>query len=89
MESYIWKEKSRGDGDVMLYRASYHGSRWKLERCPKVPRSRRDEVGWEPVAFSEEHWRTLRELLWRRYQRKKCPWEFIENIDKILNPAES
>lgn len=86
MEYYTWKEKEE-DG-VVMYRACYHGTKWKLETCPKVSRSMRDEVDWENTEFTEESWRALRELLWRKYQRKKCPWELIERIDKILNPAE-
>ena len=27
---------------------------------------------------------TLRDVLWRKYQRKRCPWRFIETIDKLL-----
>ena len=27
---------------------------------------------------------TLRGVLWRKYQRKRCPWRFIETIDKLL-----
>jgi hypothetical protein len=34
-------------------------------------------------------WENLRETLWRKYQRKRCPWEHIEQIDKILeDPTE-
>ena len=31
-----------------------------------------------------EMWETLRDVLWRKYQRKRCPWELIEAIDKLL-----
>jgi hypothetical protein len=32
----------------------------------------------------EELWRELRDILWRKYQRKRCPWKYIEEIDKLL-----
>lgn len=34
--------------------------------------------------ITREHWVTLRDVLWRKYQRKRCPWRFIEAIDKLL-----
>lgn len=80
MEAHTWRENT-SDGK-MIYRASHHGTKWKLERTQKVSRS--EEGVWEPLEFTREDWLTLRDLLWRKYQRKRCPWRLIEEIDKTL-----
>ena len=36
---------------------------------PKVGRAERDDVEWEQVEFTRDLWITLRDLLWRKYQR--------------------
>lgn len=82
MEAHTWKERTE-DG-VIVYRACHHAGKWKLESSPKVGRSLRDDVDWTPVEMTREYWVTLRDLLWRKYQRKRCPWHFIEKIDKLL-----
>lgn len=66
----------------MIYRACHHAGKWTLDRSRKVGRS--EEEVWEPLEFGREEWVTLRELLWRKYQRKRCPWKLIEQIDKLL-----
>lgn len=66
----------------MIYRANHHAGQWTLARSLKVGRS--EEEVWEPLVFTREDWLTLRELLWRKYQRKRCPWKMIEQIDKLL-----
>ena len=44
----------------------------------------KDEVVPEPAEFTEEIWQTLRDLLWRKYQRRRVAWSLIEHIDDIL-----
>ncbi len=81
MEKHEWRE---GSGkELRFIRANYHGSNWAIY-------SRlRDEEDWtrhDPI--DEELWRKLRDVLWRKYQRKRCPWGLIEAIDKILGDDE-
>lgn len=82
MESHTWREKT--EEGTMFYKANHHAGRWTLERTLKVGRSERDDAEWEPVEFTREYWVTLRDVLWRKYQRKRCPWRLIEKIDKLL-----
>lgn len=82
MEVHTWKERTE-DG-TMLYKAGHHANQWKLECAPKVGRAERDDVEWVQVEFTRELWVTLRDVLWRKYQRKRCPWRLIEAIDKLL-----
>ncbi len=88
MESHNWKERTE-DG-VILYRANFHAGQWTLETAPKVGRALKDEVVWQAVDFTRDHWLTLRDILWKKYQRKRCPWRRIEKIDKLLEdkPAD-
>ncbi len=90
MEAHTWKERNE-DGVMMFYQACHHANKWKLQRAPKVGRAQRDDVEWETVEFTREYWETLRDVLWRKYQRKRCPWRLIEAIDKLLEdmPAEA
>ena len=82
MEVHTWKERT--DEGPLVYRACPHANKWKLECAPKVGRAERDDVEWEQVEFTRDLWITLRDLLWRKYQRKRCPWRLIEAIDKLL-----
>lgn len=68
----------------MVFRACHHAGKWRLECVPKVGRAERDDVEWVRVPFQRDHWVTLRDVLWRKYQRKRCPWRLIEEIDKLL-----
>ena len=70
MEVHTWKERTE-EGTL-------------VECAPKVGRAERDDVEWERVELTRAHWVTLRDVLWRKYQRKRCPWRFIETIDKLL-----
>ena len=63
-----------------MYRADYHGGRWTLESQLK------GDEGWarhDPLTPAD--WRMLREVLWRKYQRKRCPWGLIARIDRLLD----
>lgn len=88
MEAHIWKEKTP-EGTI-LYKACHYAGKWSLETAPKVGRAEKDDVEWTPVEFNRELWLVLRDLLWRKYQRKRCPWRFVEEIDKLLEdmPAD-
>ena len=74
MEVHTWKERT--DEGTLVYRACHHAN--------KLGRAERDDVEWEQVEFTRDLWITLRDLLWRKYQRKRCPWRLIEAIDKLL-----
>ncbi len=86
MEAYTWKERTE-DGTI-LYKACHHAGRWTLETAPKVGRALKDEVVWEKVEMNRDHYETLRGLVWNKYQRKRCPWEWVDAIDKILEDMD-
>lgn len=77
MQRHEWRE--RGEEEVRFYRVDYHASRWKMMSQLK------GEEEWTPHdPMSVEDWKRVREVLWRKYQRKRCKWELIEKIDKQL-----
>ena len=79
--SDMTKHQWRGeDGDEMRYwRANYHGGRFEL-----YTKTDEDER-WERLdPPSKENWEALRDVLWRKYQRKRCSWNLIAKVDKML-----
>ncbi len=77
MESHEWRENTE-DG-VRYHRANHHAGRWTFQTTLKT------DPDWETIPLPDkDHWLALRDILWRKYQRKRCPWKFIEEIDKIL-----
>ncbi|BCU76256.1 hypothetical protein [Luteolibacter sp. LG18] len=77
MESHEWRERT--EEGVRYYRANRHANKWTFITTLKT------DPDWETVdPVPEALWRELRDVLWRKYQRKRCPWKFIEDIDKML-----
>lgn len=77
MQRYEWREKEE-DG-LRIYRVDYHASRWSMSS-----RLKSEEEWTHHDPMSVEDWKALREKLWNKYQRKRCPWSMIEQIDKQL-----
>jgi hypothetical protein len=47
------------------------------------------EEEWQPHdSISAPEWRMLRDVLWRKYQRGRCPWKFLEKIDALLEEMD-
>ena len=83
METFSWQGRDE-NGNKVVYEAGHFGGGWQLTCTPKVGRSQRDEVVAEPVEFTEELWQELRDLLWRKYQRRRVAWDMVQHIDDIL-----
>lgn len=83
METFSWQGRD-DDGNKVVYEASYFGGWWQLTATPKVCRSQRGDAGPEPAEFTDELWAELRELLWRKYQRRRVSWNLVQHIDDIL-----
>jgi hypothetical protein len=77
MQKHQWRE---GHGeDQVLYRATHHAGSWGLASQIKGE----DEwVHYDPIP--EELLLKLREVIWNKYQRGRCPHKFITQIDKLL-----
>lgn len=74
---HTWREKTE-DGDRRDVRATRFGGRWKLQ----------SKVGKEPWVYYDvpllADLHTLRELLWRKYQRRRATYEDVLSIDKLI-----
>lgn len=77
MESHEWNEKT--DEGKRFYRANYHAQEWRILTTLKT------DPDWEILEEPpEDVWRELRKIVWNKYQRKRCPWERVASLDKIL-----
>jgi hypothetical protein len=77
MEAHEWREKT--EEGTRYFRATYHAGGWKFQKTLKT------DPDWEQIPHPDaDLWLTLRDILWRRYQRKRGSWTIIEKIDKML-----
>lgn len=83
METYSWQSRAE-DGSKVIYEASYFGGWWQLSCTPKVSRSLQESVAPESAEFTPDIWAELRDLLWRKYQRRRVSWDLVQQIDDIL-----
>ena len=81
MQRHTWREQT--EEGLRLFRASYHASKWSLQSQLKG-----DDEWQTHDPLSVEEWRILRGVLWRKYQRRRCPWGLIEKIDQRLEDLE-
>ncbi len=83
MTKHEWKERTDDAGGPRQFVATHHGGSWTLRSKLK------GEEEWtrhDPIEL--EHWRALREVLWRKYQRKRLPFAQIERIDQTIEALE-
>lgn len=77
MEAHEWNERT--EEGKRFFRANFHGNEWRIITTLKT------DPDWEILDEPpEEVWRALRDIVWKKYQRKRCPWERVASIDKIL-----
>lgn len=83
-QRHEWKVDT--DEGLRLYRGIYHAKKWKFTTAMKGTRA--NPPVWESIEeVTAEHWEALRDVLFRKYQRKRCPWKLIEDIDKKLGKS--
>jgi hypothetical protein len=77
MESHEWNERT--EEGKRFYRANFHANKWQIMTTLK------SDPDWQHIEEpSEALWRELRDIIWKKYQRKRCPWERVTSIDHIL-----
>lgn len=81
MESHEWFENTE-DGKV-YYRANFRGTGWTI----MTTRQKRNPEWTDLDQIPVEIWRELRDLVWKKYQRKRCPWDRVAELDRILENA--
>jgi len=79
---HVWKETTP-DGERREVRAVKFGNNWRIQS------KLRDEETWtyhdEP---SLEDWRQLHDILFRKYQRKRLPYEDVQAIERKIKALE-
>ncbi|NWK56006.1 hypothetical protein HW115_10310 [Verrucomicrobiaceae bacterium N1E253] len=81
MQKHQWREDSE-DGQV-LFRATYHAGCWSLASQLK------GDEGWsryDPIP--RELLEKLRQVIWNKYQRGRCPHKLVTKIDKMLESED-
>jgi hypothetical protein len=78
VESHEWFEN--GAEGKIYFRANFMSGRWTVMTATR----KRDPEWTDLVPVPAIVWRELREIVWRKYQRKRCPWERVAELDRIL-----
>ncbi len=80
-ERHEWREDT--EEGTRIYKAVLFAREWRFASALKG--SRRARPDWVDIDdVTDELWVALREVLFRKYQRKRCPWKLIADIDKRL-----
>ena len=83
MESHEWNENT--EEGKRYYRGNFQGGRWSI-----LTTLQKREPTWDRIESpSEEIWRELRDIVWKKYQRKRCPWERVAELDRLLGDEPS
>ncbi len=73
-----WRERKE-DGRLRIVRAQWDSKRWTFTETFK------DIPTWHALTSpAVEEYETLRDVLWRKYQRKRVPWRFLEDLDAFI-----
>ena len=78
MTRHEWHERTP-EGDRRYNRASYHASRWTFETTLAK------EEHWHAIEEPDrEYLQALRDVLFRKYQRKRLPHRLLAEIESKL-----
>lgn len=73
-----WHDRTE-DGLRRYVRGYWNSREWTIRVLNK------EEGEWQLIENpSVELWLALRDVLWRKYQRKRLPVKFIQKVDAIL-----
>jgi hypothetical protein len=73
-----WHERGE-DGRKLYYRGYWNSRQWALRVLEP------DAEEWQDIPQpTPEQWLALRDVLWRKYQRKRLPFKYVERVDEIL-----
>ena len=73
-----WREQG-DDGVKRKFRGYWDSRAWRIGMLEP------EDEDWKPVENPDlELWKSLRDVIWRKYQRKRLPYKFVEGLDKII-----
>ena len=77
MESHEWRERS--EEGLRFWRATRHAGHWTFQTTLKT------DPEWNPIdPVPREVWEDLRDVLWRKYQRRRASHEDVLLADQML-----
>ncbi len=77
-QAHEWRDREE-DGRLRIVRAEWDSKKWTFTETYK------DLPDWRTLTSpSLRDYEMLRDVLWRKYQRKRVPWRFIEDLDVLL-----
>ncbi len=79
---HTWRE-TNADGETRFLRATRVAKEWRF-----ASKLQDDEQWTHHETLPEAELRDLRDVLWRKYQRRRIPWEHVVEIDKLLGDDE-
>ncbi|MFV1994672.1 MAG: hypothetical protein ACC661_04485 [Verrucomicrobiales bacterium] len=78
MITHAWRERTE-EGELRFVRAQKHGGRWRLHSRLK---SEEEWTRHDPMELHDLE--SLRDVLWRKYQRKRLPFGDVAQIDELI-----
>ena len=82
MKKYEWREHLES-GEVKMFRVTKHGAQWTLSTRLKT------EPEWtrhDPL--QKDDLLVIKEMLERKYQRNRVPYEYLAKIEKMLEDED-
>jgi hypothetical protein len=78
---HVWKTKTE-EGEKREVRAEKFGKKWRLQAKVK---SDPNWIYYDTPLLADLL--ELRDVLWRKYQRKHLSWEDVEQVDQLIREA--
>jgi len=82
MKKHEWREKTE-DGETRLVTATRHAGKWHLQSRLK---SEDEWTQFEKIELDDLE--TLHDILSRKYQRSRVPYEQVLEIEKMIAAAK-
>lgn len=77
-QTHEWHDRTE-EGGKRYMRAHWDSRRWRFQVLEQ------GAEGWARIEQpGAEEFLALRDVLWRKYQRKRIPFKFIERVDAVL-----
>ena len=78
---HVWKTSSE-EGVKQEVRAEHFGGRWRVQI-----KGAHDEAWTYFDTPPLEHLVSLRDVVWRKYQRKRLSWDDVVSVDALIEAA--
>jgi len=73
-----WHENRAEDGKKRYYRAHWNSRAWTFRKAEP------EDEAWVDITPTVEIWVALRDVVFRKYQRKRVPYRLLVGLDATL-----